>query len=197
VFTGAGKCTDQTESSHVTISKLVDTAFETWSNMRHEDDEQERVHLRSTLKRTIDLMKRRNCYFAKYTKVVDIEPAAGKAKLTSNTTTQDAIDSRFSRLRSEGGNETGSNTYRASVQFQDSKSADQRPATKDTIHPSLHSVFSIDSHRSHRPSTTAVGSRLSHPSFSTSTDYVFRISPPPHRLTRAFRIAPSLLHNGD
>jgi hypothetical protein len=45
VFTGADKCTDQTESSHVTMSKLVDTAFETWANMRHEDDEQERVHL--------------------------------------------------------------------------------------------------------------------------------------------------------
>ena len=49
VFTGAGKCTDQTESSHVTVLKLVITAFETMANMRHEDDEQERVHLRSTL----------------------------------------------------------------------------------------------------------------------------------------------------
>jgi hypothetical protein len=56
VFTGAGKATDQTESSHVTMSKLVDTAFETWANMRHEDDEQERVHLRSTSKKTIDAM---------------------------------------------------------------------------------------------------------------------------------------------
>jgi hypothetical protein len=101
--------------------------------------------LRSTLKRAIDLMKRRNCYFAKYTKMVNIEPAAGKAKPISNTISQDAIDSRFSRLWSEGGNGTGSNTCRASVQFQDSKSADQRPSIKDTIHPSLHSVFSIGS----------------------------------------------------
>jgi hypothetical protein len=90
-------------------------------------------------------MKRRNCYFAKYTKMVNIEPAAGKAKPISNTTSQDAIDSRFSRLWSEGGNGTGSNTCRASVPFQDSKSADQRPPIKDTIHPSLHSVFSIGS----------------------------------------------------
>jgi hypothetical protein len=31
------------------VLKLVITAFETMANMRHEDDEQERVHLRSTL----------------------------------------------------------------------------------------------------------------------------------------------------
>jgi hypothetical protein len=116
-------------------------------------------------------MERRNsyCYFAKYTKVVDIEPAAGKAKPTSNTTSQAAIDSRPSCLRSEGGNGTGSGTNRASVRIQDSKSAgQQRPAIKDTIHPSLHSFYSIESHLSQRPST-AIDSRPSHRS-STSTD---------------------------
>jgi hypothetical protein len=91
-------------------------------------------------------MQGRNRYFANYTKVVDIQPAM-IAELTSNTTSQDAIDSRLSCLRSEGGNGTGSDTNRASVQFQDSKSADQqRPAiTKDAIHPSSHSFYSIDS----------------------------------------------------
>jgi hypothetical protein len=61
-FTGDGKCTDQTKSSHVTTLELVATAFETMANMRREDDEQNLVHLRSTSKRTTDLMKRRNCY---------------------------------------------------------------------------------------------------------------------------------------
>ena len=56
-------------------------------------------------------MRGRNRYFKKYTKMVTIQPA-GNAKLTS-TTSQDAIDSRPSCLRSEGGNGTGPDTNRA------------------------------------------------------------------------------------
>ena len=146
---------------------MVDKAYKTMANMRREDDEQKRVHLRHTLKKTIDLMKGRNRYFAKYTKMVDIQPAAGEAKPTSNTTSQDAIDSRPSRLPSEGGNGTGSNTYQASVQFQDFKSADQqRPAiTKYTIHPSIYT-----------------------PSFRLT--HVLRIAPPQRRVAHIVRIAP-------
>jgi hypothetical protein len=143
-------------------------------------------------------MKGRNRYFAKYTKMVDIQPAAGEAKPTSNTTSQDAIDSRPSRLPSEGCNGTGSNTYQVSVQFQDSKSADQqRPAiTKDTIHPSMHSVFSTDS----RPwahvlrIAPAPQHRLTHvlriATPQRRLTHIVRIVPPQHRLTHVLRIAP-------
>jgi hypothetical protein len=34
-----GKCTDQTESSHVTMLDLVATAFKTMANMRREGDD--------------------------------------------------------------------------------------------------------------------------------------------------------------
>jgi hypothetical protein len=54
-FTGDGKCTDQAESAHVAMLELVDKAYKTLTNMRREDDEQKRVHLRHTLKKTIDL----------------------------------------------------------------------------------------------------------------------------------------------
>jgi hypothetical protein len=69
------------------------------------------VPLRHGYKKTIDLMRGRSRYFKKYTKMVTIQPA-GNAKLTS-TTSQDAIDSRPSCLRSEGGDGTGPDTNRA------------------------------------------------------------------------------------
>jgi hypothetical protein len=46
VLAGGDKVTDQTASSHVTMANLFDTAFSTWANLRHEDDEQEHVNFR-------------------------------------------------------------------------------------------------------------------------------------------------------
>ena len=141
-FTGGCVVKDETVRSHEMMPKLVAKLDRLAENMRLASDD-DRVLLRTSFKTTTDLMRGRNRYFANYTKMVTIQPA-GKAKLTSNTTSQDAIGSRLSCLRSEGGNGTGPDTNRASVQFQDSKSADQRPAIKDTIHPGLHSLRLFD-----------------------------------------------------
>jgi hypothetical protein len=54
VFTG-GKVTDQTATSHeAVVVKLVDTAFSTWAQLRQASQEKERVHFRSTVKKTLD-----------------------------------------------------------------------------------------------------------------------------------------------
>jgi hypothetical protein len=55
VFTGGDKVTDQTATSHeAVVVKLVDTAFSTWAQLRQASQEKERVHFRSTVKKTLD-----------------------------------------------------------------------------------------------------------------------------------------------
>jgi hypothetical protein len=109
-FTGAPPVKEMTARSHEMIPELVAKPDRLADEMLLASDE-DLVPLRRTYKKTIDLMRGRNRYFAKYTKMATIQPA-GNAKLTS-TTSQDAIDSRPSCLRSEGGNGTGPDTNRA------------------------------------------------------------------------------------
>jgi hypothetical protein len=59
VFKENPKVTDQTATSYDEMRALHDAVYATWGNMRQASDEV-RVHLRSTLMKTIDKMKRRN-----------------------------------------------------------------------------------------------------------------------------------------
>jgi hypothetical protein len=90
VFTGGdmGVKEEQTARSHALTE-----------NMRLANDDMARDQIRSGVKKFVNCMRGRNRYFAKYTKMVTIQPA-GNEKLTS-TTSNDAIDSRPSCLRSE------------------------------------------------------------------------------------------------
>ena len=111
VFTGGDMgVKEETVRSHEMMPKLVTKLDRLAKEMLLASDA-DLVPLRHDYKKAIDLMKGRNRYFKKYTKMVTIQ-SAGNAKLTS-TTSPDAIDSRPSCLRSEGGNGTGPDTNRA------------------------------------------------------------------------------------
>jgi hypothetical protein len=63
------KVTDQMSDSHVAMKRLNKAIHATW--VKIQDGSGEFVHLRSSLKANIDLMRRRLVYFIAYTKMVE------------------------------------------------------------------------------------------------------------------------------
>jgi hypothetical protein len=75
MFTGGANVTDQMARSHEMMRKLVHKLDILAKDIPLASDDTAREEIRSGFKKAIDLMKGRNRYFKRYTKMVTLQPA--------------------------------------------------------------------------------------------------------------------------